>query len=234
MKETIGIAEKEILAIKEIFEDSPMVALLFQEKTRAGVFLGTKTKSRNMKFFPIAVPVEEELYDEEEEKTRSERLMIIGGVGNYAEFRRLLQKFSEIIRDEVSTYGIHPHSSEAVVGRFSEFLNEEFRSADSISPYRVEILIISLLENSLQMFRMKSDGDYHPAEPLCIIGGYTPAGRGTLRKKALAMLKKLYAKKVPTLKICQRITKRILKMDKNPGEPQGFVLALELSQPKTV
>jgi hypothetical protein len=220
----INANEKESLAIAEIADDFPAVALFFRNKKDGGVLLATKAQSNITKFFPIPVSVNNDLISDEEEPQSEERGVIVGGVGNYAEFRRLLKELNKIIRDEINNYGLHTNLTEIILERFAGFMNDEYRSADSISPYRAELLIISFLEDQIKMFRVKSDGDYHPAMPYCIIGGYKKTHGETIRRKALRILRKAYAKKIfPSLAECQKITEKILDMDKKHGGYQEII-----------
>lgn len=213
----IDANEKEQLAIAEIADDFPAVALFFRNKKDGGVLLATKTQSDIRRFLLIPVSVNDSLINDEESQSE-ERGLIVGGVGNYAEFHRLLKELNKIIRDEINNDGLHANSNEIIVERFAEFMNDEYRSASSISPYRVELLIISLLEDQVEMFRVKSDGDYHPAMPYCIIGGYKKINGETLRRKALRMMRRAYGKnRVLSLSECRKIARKILAMDRRRG-----------------
>ena len=162
----VAASDKERLAIAEITDDFPAIALIFKNKKGGGMLLTTKTQSYIAKFFPISVTINDELANEEECSENESYGLIVGGVGNYAEFQIVRSELNEIVRNQIYNDGLHTNSTEEIIIRFAKFMNDEYRSDSSISPYRVELIVIGLLEE-IKMFRVKYDGDYHPAEPYC-------------------------------------------------------------------
>lgn len=208
--------DRKRLAISEIAEDFPVFALIFQDGKNYGLFLTAKSQSGMPKFFTIPVTVNDELADEKDGDEADEYGLILAGVGNYAELQIIRNELDEIIRNQIYSEGIHAASSQEMLGRLAKVMNDEYRSDDVIIPYRVELAIISIFEQLL-IFRMKYDGDYHPAMPYCVIGGYKKIGEETIRHKALQELKDLYKNKPPSLSECQKFVRKIFALEKKDG-----------------
>ncbi len=212
---TRGLTAKQKVALRTLAECAPLLALFYADKKVQGLLIAQKNKHTGGNLAPIMIDKDDDDIETESFKTEKTIGALLGGVGHYGEFQRLKCLIEEdIVSEEVDLFGTYPGITERVTEEISEVLGDEFRSKDMEVPYRVELVFIGLMEEGLQMYRVKYDGDFHPAVPFCILGGYeTVNGGESLRHRALALLDQAYeGKKMPTLRQAKKLAQTIMRM----------------------
>ncbi|GEM_PF-7042397 len=231
---------KEQILKEALKKKTPVLALCFQneKKGEEGPAILFATRSRGPKefFFPISVKVSENVLSFEEPSTDEQESLgfVMAGIGNRGALRALVQDFETFLNDEVNTYGPHKNLKQSLLRNFTTHLVEEFRSADYDVPYCVELLLVYCLGgSSLEMFRIKTDGDYRAVTPYCILGGYQKFKNTTTRERALRLLRNLYRKGLPNRKSTERAARKILSWTKDAGEYTSHILSFSEESSKT-
>ncbi len=219
---------KDKIVIEELADVAPLIILVAQKKQGPVVLFATKSSDNKQKWVPITVGVEDD-WSSTIGGTSSRHRVSAGlmvGLGNYAEFQTLISVFRTLLSDELNTYGEYENVHATVLKSFACYMNENFRSAKTSIPYRVELGIVSLLgAGTIEIFRVKADGDFHRATPFCILGGYRKMENGkSVRSKALELAQATYREKLPTLSEARKLIKQILALDPSHGVcEEGFL-----------
>ena len=223
MTETILVPEKDIYVQNELAEAPLVLAIHFKEKKEEGVFFSSRDQLDFSPYFEIRPPdefepsvalVEEDLSEDSGRRSAG----MIAGIGNRMELEALVTAYKVIFFNEINKLGIYGKISREIRLALASVMNNQFRQQNSDVPCRVELLIVTRYSDELEIFRMKSDGDFHPSPRFGVIGGYGKAktGKLSIRATALKMLNLFYKTvgRPPTLKEADKIATLALAQDK--------------------
>jgi len=223
MTETILIPEKELYVQRELEEAPLVLAIYYKEKKSEGVFFSSRSQRDSAPWFEISPPDEFEpsvaLIGEEPLENAGKKVAgIIAGVGNRSELETLVNTYKMILFNEINTLGLYGTISRELRLALANMMNNQFRQLNSDVPCRVEILLVTRFSDELEIFRVKSDGDFHPSPRFGVIGGYgkSKTGKLSVRAMALKMLNLFYKmnNRPPTLQEADKIANLALAQDK--------------------
>ncbi len=220
MKTAVNRRSKRDIAEKELLHCGTSLAMCFQESESVGILLATKNKNEANRWLMYQRPRIADGIGISKNKFNEQGGVgcIFAGIGNYGELRQLFEHFKGSISEELQYIGPTDGMTESALVRLTDMMSDEFRSADYERPYVVEVIVTSMLENNFRMFRIKYDGDFHPAVPYCVIGGYTKRRERSIRNNALELCRMAYAKHqkrqhLPSFKEVRALAKKILCME---------------------
>lgn len=219
-----NLRDTDAAVVRKLADHAPFLILCYQDKDPKktgeesdtyGILFATKRKMA----VPLWLPIKIDAANGLEEDGDGEKMVafVLCGIGNYGEILQLKGVIEAAITNEVQTLGAYPNFPLIVTSILASHINDNYRSALQIRPYGVELALVSILKD-IHIFRIKYDGDLHPATPFCVLGGYQKSEGKHLRRKAMAICRKAYKKVLPTSQHAKRLAKQILGMAKNSGE----------------
>ncbi|MDO8504587.1 MAG: hypothetical protein Q7S36_01915 [Candidatus Liptonbacteria bacterium] len=241
--------------VRECLAKAPLtVALRYRdEKEGDGFLLASKGKHSGSPWFPIYVPVK--LTDGhaccKSEKNR--QVGLIMGIGNRSELVKVLDIYKNIVYMEADKIGLHGKFDEKVIEGLAGELNDEYRASNQAVPYRVELMIMSFAGKTLNLTRVKADGDLHSLQGFGVIGGYGdypgqkngPSNKEggiyagykikpkiqdnenaeTVRHVALNLLQLVYSTRIPNLGGAEELVELLMSLD-DESYPYNFRAAI--------
>lgn len=236
MKKMTGVEEyfhsKRRYAESEISDDAMVLALTYRKKTRHGTVLGTyiitKIKAEIDKIQPVGMVASP---DGPGEKLAP---FLLAGCGNYTEFDDFVTASKRYVSNTIHEMGdISALSTESLVKTISNKFRHAF--VNGRKAYGTELMVVSFLSGAPEIYRIKYTGEFHPCSLYAVIGGYNSLNskKGSLRKKALAELKKLYSgKKLPSQKTVKKLAEQLMALERDKGEEieANFLSAESLSK----
>lgn len=192
-------------------EESPILLLAFKQGKHFG--LATVSRSNDMaeRWHVINIP------DESRESSDPQRIgAFFVGVGNNAQIEAYSVQFKELLHEEITALGMHRNTFFRVIKQFASFMSDEYRALE-VEPPSVEFAIFSIQEGGVKTVRVKANGEFHPAQYFCVLGGYQEVFGGTFRSRILEILHERYdpvkdAKELPTLTEMRKMVRNIFSL----------------------
>jgi len=198
---------KAYLALKEISEDSPFLALSFKEKDKRGVIFITKSQNLSIK---------SKMFNAENDEP-----IVVCAVGKKLDFLKFCDWFKYLLEEFDTLYGSSNLNTSYLLGQITRYLNEIYLNESRA--LGIELIFFAVLDGRASMFRIKYDGDYHLAPLFVIISGQNKPSdsKVSLRKKILKELNRIYKTKSPNYKTAKSWGRKLLKLDPKEGEIQS-------------